>query len=51
MRAVKHPVKCPKCGGTGQVPRKDLPPLAKGAIGVRQTEKCPVCDGIGYVEG
>jgi hypothetical protein len=48
---IKHPVKCPKCKGTGQIPRKDLPPLLKGAIGVRQTEECPVCDGTGYVEG
>jgi DnaJ-class molecular chaperone len=48
---MKRPVECPKCKGTGQVPRKDLPPVLRGAIGVRQYDKCPVCDGVGYVEG
>ena len=50
---MKRPVKCPKCKGTGQVPRKDLPPMLKGplAFGVRQTDECPICNGQGYVEG
>ena len=47
---MKRPVKCPKCKGSGRVPRKDLPPLLRGAIGVRQYDECPVCDGAGYVE-
>lgn len=48
---MKRPVKCPKCKGSGKVPRKDLPPMLKGAIGIRQYEECPVCDSVGYVEG
>ncbi len=48
---MKRPVRCPKCKGTGQVARKDLPPLLKGAIGIGQTEECPVCNGVGCVEG
>ncbi len=50
---MKRPVKCPKCKGTGRVPRKDLPPMFRGpmAFGVRQDDECPVCDGTGYVEG
>jgi DnaJ-class molecular chaperone len=48
---MKHPTKCPKCHGSGQVPRKDLPPLLQNAIGIRQTDECPVCDGVGWVEG
>ena len=48
---MKRPVKCPKCKGSGQIPRTDLPPMLKGAMGVRQTDECPVCDGTGYVEG
>ena len=52
VRKVKHPVECPKCKGTGQVPRKDLAPMLKGplAFGVRQADECPVCNGVGYVE-
>ncbi len=50
---MKRPEKCPKCKGTGRVPRKDLPPMLRGpmAFGVRQDDECPVCDGTGYVEG
>lgn len=48
---MKQPAKCPNCKGSGQVPRKDLPPMQKGAIGIRHTEICLVCNGIGYVEG
>ena len=48
---MKHPVRCPKCKGSGQIPRKDLPPMLKGAMGIRQTDECPVCEGMGYVEG
>jgi len=51
---LRNPVQCPKCMGTGQIKRKDLPPLMRGlppVFGVRQTDTCPVCDGIGYVEG
>ena len=51
VRSVKHPVKCPKCKGNGRILRTDLPPMLKGAMGVRQTDECPVCDGTGYVEG
>ena len=51
VKRMKHPVRCPKCKGSGQIPRKDLPPLLKGAMGIRQTEECPICDGTGYVEG
>jgi DnaJ-class molecular chaperone len=48
---MKNPKLCPKCNGKGEVPRKDLPPLLKGAIGIRQRDECPVCHGVGYVEG
>ena len=48
---MKRPVKCPRCKGSGQVPRTDLPRLMRGAIGIRQNDECPVCDGTGYVEG
>jgi len=48
---MKRPVKCPKCKGSGQMPQRDLLPILRGAIGVRQHEECPVCDGTGYVEG
>jgi DnaJ-class molecular chaperone len=53
VRKMKHPVKCPKCKGSGEVERKDLPPMLKGplAFGIRQNDVCPVCDGVGYVEG
>ena len=42
---MKHPVKCPKCKGSGRIPTTDLPPMLKDAMGVRQTDECPVCDG------
>jgi len=48
---MKNPRICPNCKGTGKVPRKDLPPLMRGAIGVRQHDECPICNGLGYVEG
>ena len=48
---MKRPVKCPKCKGTGQVPRRDLPPMLKGAIGIRQYDECPRRRGTGFVEG
>ena len=50
---IKHPVRCPNCKGSKQIPRKDLPPMLKGplAFGIRQNDECPVCDGVGYVEG
>ena len=50
---VRNPRDCPKCGGTGEVERKDLPPMLKGplAFGIRQNDVCPVCDGVGYVKG
>jgi len=48
---MKNPKLCPKCKGKGEVPRKDLPPFLKGAMGIRQSDECPVCHGVGYVEG
>jgi len=48
---TRIPQLCPKCKGKGEVPRKDLPPFLKGAMGIRQNDECPVCHGVGYVEG
>ena len=48
---MKNPKVCPKCNGKGEVPRKDLPPFLKGAMGIRQNDECPVCHGVGYVDG
>jgi len=46
IEMLGHLYKC-----QGEVPRKDLPPFLKGAIGIRQSDECPVCHGVGYVEG
>jgi len=46
---MKDPKLCPKCKGKGEVPRKDLPPFLKGAMGIRQNDECPVCHGVGYI--
>ena len=48
---MRNPKICPKCKGTGQVPRKDLPLYLKGALGIRQQDPCPICEGTGYVRG
>ena len=50
---IRNPMECLGCGGSGEIPRKDLPPMYRGplAIGIRQNDECPVCDGTGYVEG
>ena len=48
---MKRPVRCPKCKGSGKIPRKDLLPIQRGAMDIRQTEECPVCEGTGYVQG
>ena len=48
---MRNPKICPLCKGTGKIPRPDLPPYLKGAIGIRQHDPCPVCEGIGYVPG
>jgi hypothetical protein len=43
--------KSPRCHGSDQVLRRDLPPLLKNGIGVRQADAYPAYDGVGWVQG
>ena len=46
--ATHHPVKCPRCGGTGRIPKK-MPKLLDEKLWGKQTEECPDCEGTGKV--
>ena len=51
---MPHPVKCHGCQRSGRIPVPDLPPMLKGALGVRPTDDCPECSsaaGIHYLFG
>jgi len=41
-------VKCPRCGGTGRIPKK-MPKLLDEKLWGEQTEECPNCRGTGKV--
>jgi len=46
--ADHHLVKCPRCGGTGKIPKK-MPKLLDEKLWGKQTQECPDCEGEGRV--
>jgi len=46
--ADHHLVKCPRCGGSGRVP-KAMPKLLSKKLFGEQTEECPDCEGTGKI--